>query len=295
MTLRILLIDDSADDREALVRLLRDVEVEDYQVEEAEDGLEGFEKLRAGDFDCALVDFSLPRDDGLTVLREVQLRYPELPTVMMTGSGNERVAVEALKSGAQDYLSKNELSGEGVCKAIGNALSAKRQEAEILRRANYDELTGLANRRLFYERLDQALARTGMSVCHAVLLFDLDGFKPINDTYGHQAGDHILKEVADRATRSLRRGDIVARLGGDEFVVLVQNLAGPPAVVSCGVAGRLREAICDRPFDIDGDQVYVGSSFGVALYPQMAETKSELLRRADEAMYEMKHGLRCAN
>jgi diguanylate cyclase (GGDEF)-like protein/PAS domain S-box-containing protein len=162
----------------------------------------------------------------------------------------------------------------------------KLQEAELERMALHDALTGLPNRTLLNDRIEQAIknaqrARQQM----AVLLLDLDRFKDINDTLGHQVGDRLLTEVGPRLQQPLRSADTVARLGGDEFAIL---LLGPTDLeMACRVAERLVEAL-RRPFAIQDLTLEVGISIGVALYPEHGSTATELLQHADVAMYAAK-------
>jgi len=161
----------------------------------------------------------------------------------------------------------------------------KRDEARMLRAANHDALTGLANRRLFEERLAAALD-TARAVGHrvAVLLLDLDGFKAVNDTHGHDAGDALLCAMAERMLGAVRAGDVVARLGGDEFVVLLAPVEG-----DCG-AVRVARSLLDllsRPVAFRGTPLAVSASIGVALGGGTA-CGSDLLKQADTAMYEVK-------
>jgi diguanylate cyclase (GGDEF)-like protein len=287
---KVLVIDDSLDDREAVVRMLRESPFEAARIFEAESGEAALASLCVEPVDCILLDFSMPGSDGLIVLRELALRFPDIPVVMMTGEGNERIAVEALKGGAQDYVLKSDTSGVSLAKAIDKALACKAQEAEIIRRANYDELTGLSNRRMFLDRLDHALCRTGASTVLAVVLFDLNGFKPINDLHGHAVGDKVLREVALRSKQALRSGDTVARLGGDEFIVLLESVQGDGREVVTAVCRRLESCIATDPFHIDGLDIRISASFGAALYPHSAMTRAELIRIADKNMYLVKHG-----
>ncbi|MCX8018465.1 MAG: EAL domain-containing protein, partial [Rhodocyclaceae bacterium] len=152
--------------------------------------------------------------------------------------------------------------------------------------AHYDALTHLPNRALLADRLRQALAaaqRSGhwLAICY----LDLDGFKPVNDTLGHAAGDQLLREIARRLEASIRGGDTVARLGGDEFVLLLGNLAGLEELENAIM--RLLSAI-NQPIAIDGHQVTVSGSIGVTLYPQDDSDADTLLRHADQAMYRAK-------
>ncbi|MCE2510024.1 MAG: diguanylate cyclase [Alphaproteobacteria bacterium] len=221
-------------------------------------------------------------------MREIALRYPDIAMLMITGEGNEKIAAEAFRNGAQDYVVKSSLTGDTLAAAINNGLSRKAEEVEILRRANHDELTGLGNRRLFNDRLDHILDHTDSLTACAVIFFDLNGFKLVNDTHGHGVGDALLKEVAERAKKILRPGDTLARLGGDEFVILLENLPGDGAKMAQSIASRLTGEIRDRAYHIKGSDITIGASVGLALYPRMADNRHDLLRIADQAMYAMK-------
>jgi diguanylate cyclase (GGDEF)-like protein/PAS domain S-box-containing protein len=162
----------------------------------------------------------------------------------------------------------------------------KRGEAELERRAHYDALTELPNRVLFRDRLQVALRtaeRTGTMV--ALLFLDLDGFKRVNTTLGHRAGDLLLAAVASRLPGCLRASDTVARLGGDEFTVVLTDVEDSD--VAAIVARKLLDSF-DEPFALDGHQVTVSTSIGIALYPQDGREIDELLKAADTAMYHAK-------
>jgi diguanylate cyclase (GGDEF)-like protein len=159
----------------------------------------------------------------------------------------------------------------------------KSYEEQLLRQANYDSLTDLPNRLLALDRLSLALAyakRHELDV--AVLFVDLDNFKRINDTLGHEVGDKLLVEVAKRFSRVMRDGDTVARLGGDEFLVVVPDVEGPKEVE------KISEKIIDvltQPIELEGREIYIGASVGVSLYPDDGKDSSILMRNADAAMY----------
>ncbi len=161
---------------------------------------------------------------------------------------------------------------------------------DALQQALHDPLTGLPNRASFYERTDQALRHAGRDgASTAVLLFDLDRFKEINDALGHKYGDRVLREVAPRIRRGLRDGDTLARLGGDEFCVLLPRVHGLAAAVE--VAERVM-GILEEPFDLDGMTLAVEASCGIAVAPADGESAGLLLQRSDVAMYAAKasHG-----
>jgi diguanylate cyclase (GGDEF)-like protein/PAS domain S-box-containing protein len=162
----------------------------------------------------------------------------------------------------------------------------KAAEAQIWHQANYDALTGLANRRLLGHRLEQMLtdARRGQEQI-AVLFVDLDGFKAINDCYGHAAGDCVLRDAAQRLQDGIRDSDLAARLAGDEFLVVLRYLA---AAEHAGlVAGKLVEALA-RPYLFRGRELAVSASVGIALFPDDATHAGDLLKAADQAMYQAK-------
>ncbi len=174
----------------------------------------------------------------------------------------------------------------GVMGVVTDITERKVAEERTVRKAQCDVLTGLPNRALLRDRLDQALARGkryGKEV--AVLFLDLDGFKPINDRYGHSAGDQVLREVAHRLSSRVRQVDTVARYGGDEFVVVLQDLAGG------GEARHLAEDLIEllnRPYEVAQERCSVGVSVGISLFPSDGEGGGDLVGKADQAMYRAK-------
>ncbi|MBY0430711.1 MAG: GGDEF domain-containing protein, partial [Rhodospirillales bacterium] len=161
----------------------------------------------------------------------------------------------------------------------------KEDETRIWRQANFDALTGLPNRSMFNDRLDQAVTQASRDKARfAVAFVDLDGFKAVNDTLGHAAGDLLLKETAQRLKKMLRASDTVARLSGDEFTMILHS-GNPEGVAE--VARRLIDSLTE-PFLLDGKPAHVRASVGIALFPAHGEDAESLLRRADAAMYRAK-------
>lgn len=175
--------------------------------------------------------------------------------------------------------------------AFSDITKHKEAEAEIHRLAHFDPLTNLPNRRLLHDRLNQALAGSARSRRYgAVLFLDLDNFKVLNDTRGHDVGDELLVETAERVRRCVRDDDTVARLGGDEFLVLLENLGTDPklAAVQAGAVGeKLRMALA-APYDVSGREFHSAASLGVTLFRGHEATVETVLRRADLAMYQAK-------
>lgn len=167
------------------------------------------------------------------------------------------------------------------------ALAALRESEERFRQlAHYDLLTDLPNRALFHDRLKQTLAQAQRHRWMiGVMFIDVDRFKEVNDTYGHAAGDALLREVSVRLSRAVRSGDTVARLGGDEFAVVLSGLA---AAQDAGIVAQKIIACMQDPFRIEGNEVFAGASIGVALYPQDSVDQDALIKNADAAMYQAK-------
>jgi diguanylate cyclase (GGDEF)-like protein/PAS domain S-box-containing protein len=163
----------------------------------------------------------------------------------------------------------------------------KQAEDELAYLAHFDALTGLPNRALFRDRLAGAMARAKRSGhTLALLLFDLDRFKEVNDVHGHAAGDAVLRAVATRVRGRLRQTDTVARLSGDEFTVILDSIEAPEQALA--VAAKIREALAESPVAIEGHDLIIGASIGIALYPRDAQTADELIQCADTAMYTAK-------
>lgn len=203
----------------------------------------------------------------------------ELPAIRRDGSPlSVEVRIQALVS--EDHTSFSAF--------LHDITERKQMEAQREREARYDALTGLPNRRGFFEALPQAFGRSNRNQKAMALLFiDLDGFKAVNDTLDHEAGDALLKEVSSRLSRTLRVTDMVARLGGDEFVALLEGLS-PEGVEVLPCANKLLSA-ARQPFEIHGETVCVSASIGVALHvPGSKNTPETLLKMADQAMYKAK-------
>lgn len=187
-----------------------------------------------------------------------------------------------------EWLTINTVYDEqrNVLRRIGifSDITEKKQTEELIwRQANYDTLTGLPNRRLFLDRLTQEIKRADREDTPVTLMFiDLDHFKEVNDTLGHEAGDTLLKEAAQRITRCIRETDTLARLGGDEFTIIFPKMADSKRLEEVG--DQIIETL-SNPFMIENTPAYVSASIGITLYPQDADSLQELLRNADQAMY----------
>lgn len=285
-TLRVLIVEDNPEYAELLEALLGESWTTPLTVEHVGRVSEARAALDRGSFDCVLLDLSLPDAQGLGSVGHVRQVAPDLPIVVLTGFDDEATAVNAMKEGAQDYLVKARADGHTITRSIRYAVERKRSELELERQATSDPLTGLPNRMLFMDRLRQALARgRRRDQLLAVMFLDLDGFKTINDSLGHDIGDRVLVDVAMRLAATLRPADTIARFGGDEFVVLCEELDSPQGIDS--ILDRFK-AVLDEGCDVDGRRLPLTASIGIAMNDDGNGDAIELIRNADTAMYEAK-------
>ncbi len=410
------------DDPGLSVLLQKSLQRRGFLVDTAANGEEGLKMAEADCYDVLLVDYNMPFFGGIDVIRALSCKERPVPVIMVTGEGNESVAVEALKLGASDYIVKDiemryldllpavidqvlykqqlikersqmqnaaresedryrklvdlspdgiAIHADGLCVFINPAgarlLGASRPEQlvglsvydivhpdfteiakarmhqlgqkadaapwieekfmrldgvvidvevasvnfayegrqavqsifrditerkqvehRLERLALYDKLTGLPNRTLFFDRMNQLLALAKRNHYVLALLFiDLDRFKAVNDTHGHETGDLLLQEAAKRMTCCTRKADTVARMGGDEFIGICGKITAPEDSV---VVARKIIASLSAPFHLKGKECSIGASIGISLHPMDGDDVETLLNKADQAMYRVKAG-----
>lgn len=281
--LKILLVEDNLAEARLVIELFRDCSAVLADVRHVPSIAEACDVLADDAFDVVLLDLSLPDGCGVATVRRIRATALHVPIVVLSGDGDEAAATAAVAEGAQDYLVKSQIDDAGLLRAIRHAIGRH----ELMQRVAYfDMLTGLPNRALFRDGLTQALARSQRYAEKMALLFiDLDGFKRINDVYGHETGDAVLRAVAGRIRESLRASDVAARYGGDEFTVMLPFIDSDED--GAFVAEKLRRCIA-APLKIDGRDVSVGASIGVALFPEDGRDADTLTLHADDAMYRAK-------
>jgi diguanylate cyclase (GGDEF)-like protein len=241
-------------------------------------------RLAKESFEVVLVDRRLP--DGLGALDQVDQLAPDAAVVVLSGHGDQAITWQVVDHGAQEFVLGGN-RGEQLLSTIRQAIARKHAELRLTRMALRDPLTGLANRLLLHERLERACLRAHRDErSFGILFVDLDGFKLVNDSLGHDLGDHLLRAVARRLESLVRRVDTVARWGGDEFVVLVEgfNRSADAALIAEKALTTLVQ-----PFEIRGHELHIGASIGISLYPEDTTDLEALVRYADHAMYRAKH------
>ncbi len=287
ISLRLLLVEDNPDDAELVMRTLRKggYSLDSLRVDNEKDLREALEN---SSWDIVLSDYSIPGFSGLAALEVLKEMSLDIPFIIISGTIGEDVAVEAMRRGAHDYLMKDNLTR--LVPAIQRELHevneryARRVAEQTLRhQAYHDVLTGLPNRWLLRDRMEQALAYVRKKDLQmGVLFLDLDRFKNLNDTLGHLAGDHLLRAVADRLKKVLSPWDTIARLGGDDFVLLLPDIREKSELEA-----RTREllALFETPFELSGKNIYLDVSIGIASYPDNGEDSDTLLKNAEATMY----------
>ena len=285
--IRVLLVED--DDEDAAIFRRHVDRITDYAVTlvRAADEEEAKSYLAEERPDLIFLDLNLGRGRrGLDLLDHLRQERLGVPVIVVTGTGDELKAVEVMKSGAHDYLVKEVLTADLLELAIRNAQKRQRleeQQARLVERLEElsvtDELTSLANRRYLMQKLEEEVrrsARTGH--LFSLLMIDLDHFKEVNDRYGHQTGDEVLKRCAAILREGVRGIDFVARYGGEEFCALLLETSPTGARRA---AERLRRAVKALPDPVPT------ISIGVAFW-EPSGSADDLLRRADEALYKAK-------
>ncbi len=293
---RILIVDDHEDNVELLKARL---EARGYQTETATNGQQALDQVAANPPDLMLLDVMMPEVDGIEVARRIKAnpRLPFIPIIMQTALDATESKVEGLDAGADDYITKPinfaELEAHVKSmlriKALQEDLAQReRQLADMNDRLRHisqtDALTDLDNRRYVEERLAEMFghaARFGESL--GCVMCDIDKFKPVNDTYGHQAGDAVLRQFAAILRQEAREVDRVGRYGGEEFIFLLPGANAEAAVV---FAERVRAAVEAYSFTIPGRTLQRTVSCGVAAWPHPGiESSDALVKAADDALY----------
>ena len=286
----ILVVDDEASARDMVADILTD---DGYAVITADSGEAALKHLETSSFDLIISDLMMPRMDGIELTKQIKAAGIDAPIIVITGFATIEHAVESMKAGAYDFITKP-FNIDQIKITVQKALENKRLQKLAVERefykqlSNSDEMTGLANYRYFNEMLQKEVERAlRYSRPLSLMMIDIDDFKACNDTHGHLAGDMVLKQIASLIKTTTRESDLVARYGGEEFTVILPETCEDEARV---VAERIRDAVAKYKFTSDTNKAIgpITLTIGLSTLPQTATNKRDLVRTADFALYQGK-------
>jgi diguanylate cyclase (GGDEF)-like protein len=282
-----------ADDDPSIRLMIRHVlESEEFDIVEAADGIEAIKAVEKHHPALVLLDAVMPGIDGFTTCKQIKDKgHTDVPVMMITGLDDDASVERAYDVGAIDFITKP-IKWAVLKHRVKSVVSTVVAERKVELLAYRDTLTNLPNRLLFADRLEHSIDRSARHrESLALLLVDMDDFKLVNDSFGHDAGDKLIKAVGDLLSRSLRRADTVARLGGDEFAVIVENIDGVDDAIS--IADNL-STVLEHNVRLDDQETFTGASIGIAIYPDDGEDARTLLKNADTALFRAKeNGRHC--
>jgi len=286
---KVLMIEDDSDDFYITQQALSKDRQRYYEVMHVTSLKKAFD-IEKVDFDVILLDIMLPDSDGMDSVLEVQNRFSDIPIVVLTGMGSDELGQSAVQLGVGDYLSKMDLTPGLLSRSIRFSIERHGLITKLKNLALVDPLTLLSNRADFMQKLQHQLEysiryQTELALC----MIDLDGFKHVNDSLGHRAGDQVLEQFSMRLKQRVRKSDILARLGGDEFVIL---MLGIESEAGCMQAAREKMQAIKEPFlvYVDGQvhEIRLGMSIGICISSPMIKSPDKLMHCADQAMYQVK-------
>lgn len=299
---KLLIVDDSASIRKSLHDILEKAKIFSM-IFEADNGAKALDLLIKEKIDFVISDVMMPTLDGFKLLSVIrsQPRYRDLPVIFLTGQKDSFDKIKGLEIGANDYITKPFDAGELLArvnnlirmKDLKDEIEEKNKQLEIINKkleelSVTDALTGIYNRRYFFERLNSEFSRSKRyNICISLLMLDLDHFKRVNDTYGHQKGDDVLRKTSEILKQNCRVHDIVARFGGEEFIMLLCQTDPEGAFI---VAERTRKDIEEHQFALHGGTSFKTTiSIGISSYPDIKINNiNDLIRIADASLYEAK-------
>jgi len=288
--INILVVDDSEDVFEGVKAFLEGQDV--IKMYWAGNFNDSFAMLECEQFDLIFLDHILNEGTSIEYLNIINKEGIETPVIVVTGHGDEMIASQVIQMGAYEYLPKDRINSESLFRVINNTLErahlrsdVKRAQIKMAEMSTVDELTKLHNRRYFIEALEGEFERAIRYDAEiALVVFDLDFFKKVNDTYGHPIGDMVLSGVGKILNKYVRRSDIACRYGGEEFAVILPYLSKESIFPAYE---RFRELVSKHSFKYESTQIHVTISIGIA-FSNDAASANDLLVHADQALYQAK-------
>ena len=282
----ILVVDDSRVDSAFLTRMLNE-----YIVVNAATGAEMWQVLEKGSPSIILMDVVLPGDDGFQIAKKLSGidKYADIPVIFITSKDAGSDVERGFEAGGVDYIKKpyNEIE---LRARIRSALQKKRQERDLREQTITDPLTGVNNRRYFFDYLDKIIEHARRNPVHgfSIALLDIDHFKAINDALGHQAGDFVLRQLAEFLKKSIRPYDLLARYGGEEFIILFKDCNKRE---SGDILRRIKDTVDQTEYRFNETPVHITFSSGISDLNDIRSetvTTEELVRISDERLYRAK-------
>jgi len=286
-TIRVLIVDKNPEERLLIAELLAGAHRSRYELTMVDGYEDGLVAMRKGDIDICLLDYELNGHTGVDLIRSPASADLDAPIVVMSGHDDYDIDMAAMEAGAVEFLPKSDLSSALLERVIRYSIQQHESQKTFTYLARHDQVTGLFNRSVLLERMTYMIERPANAQRpFAVMYFDLDGFKTINDSLGHSIGDKALYTAARRLKSECGPDALLARLGGDEFVAAIDT--GDLKTLHT-ILKAVLEAF-RQPVLIDGRAIFVTTSIGIALYPEHGNTASALINNADAAMYLAKQG-----
>ncbi|MBI3903397.1 MAG: EAL domain-containing protein [Nitrosomonadales bacterium] len=283
--INILLVEDNPADRRLVAERLGNHRKNHYQLIYAERLSEALQALAQNRISVILLDLQLPDCRDLESLSKIHTVATGIPIVVISEIEDESLALKALQLGAQDFLVKWHTNEHLLVRAVQYALERKQVEEHLYHLAHHDSLTGLPNRKHFYDQLKKAIAMARRdNRLLAIMFLDLGDFKKVNDRLGHHCGDLLLQTVSRRLFACVRETDCLARMGGDEFIIAF-TISRPEDATAA--ANKVLDVFAE-PFMVDGRELHTRASIGISIYPADGEDMESLIRNSDTAMYRAK-------
>ena len=276
-----------ADDDPSILLLLKHILLaEGYSVLEASNGKEALELCSTNDVDLAILDFVMPDISGVEACKILNNQSTIAPPVLIITSLDDDVSIDkAFQSGATDYITKP-INWSVFKNRVKRIVNAEQNRKAIKRLEHHDALTGLPNRLLLLDRLESAIHRSNRNKTHlALIMIDIDNFKLINETLGHNEGDMLLQSLSRRLLDAIRETDTLSRIGGDEFSLIIENIDRIEDIVQ--IAEHFSE-ILEHDVTLSNQSIHIKASMGIALYPQDGTDIGTLLKNSDIALYRAK-------
>ena len=285
----VLVLENDADDLYLLRKYLTEDNRKRYRLESTDILKAGLEILLQRQFDMILLDLGLSDSQGIDTLKILVSHPNQLPIIVLTGADDHNLGEVAIKEGAADYIPKAELTTSLLSRSISYAIERHRLIRQLQEQAKTDALTQLPNRAAVFERLESLIYDSDRrSLTFGIGMIDMDDFKDINDNLGHRAGDDLLRQIATRLQKGLRRSDMAARLGGDEFIIIITHFNSEKDFLD---VLEKKQAALGQPIALFANgaihNVNPGVSIGACEWfsPMTAQ---QLLSAADKAMYASK-------